>query len=123
MTTLHNLAYAASAVVALAGAMEQARLDWQFEASRQIEPGDTEAEVRAVLGRPLVRWKYTGLSRLVFGPPQWAYGAIIDLGGIVSDQSLVPCPLSVKLRIFGPDVSDLVVTWDADGRVASITRP
>jgi len=111
-----------AAAVAMIGAVEQQRLDQLIEASRQIQLGDSEAEMRALLGRPIAQWEKSG-SIIQTGPPQWVYGTVVDLGGIANGDLLVPFPLSIKLRVFGADETDLVINWNANGTVASVTRP
>jgi len=119
---LVNLIYAMAATVAVVGGSEQVRLDRLIEASQQVQPGDTKLEVQALLGRPLAQWEKSGF---IFrsGPPQWVYGTIVDLNHIVSEDFLVPFPLSIKLRLFGAYESDLVINWGPDDTVASVTRP
>lgn len=119
---LVDLIYAMAATVALVGAAEQVRLDRLIEASRQVQPGDTKLEVYALLGRPTARWEKSGLI-FKSGPPQWVYGTVVDLNGIVSEDSLVPFPLSINLRLFGAYESDLVISWGPNDTVASVTRP
>jgi len=119
---LIDAVYAMAVAVAMIGAVEQRRLDQLIETSRQIQPADSEAEVRALLGRPIARWERSGFI-IQTGPPQWVYGTVVDLGGIANGDLLVPFPLSIKLRLFGADESDLVINWNANRTVASITRP
>lgn len=121
MIALIDIVYAMAATVALIGVAEQERLDRLVDASRQIQPGDTEAEVHQILGRPTDKWDRSGFFQ--GGPPQWVYGTIVDLDYIVYDGFVLPFPLSVKLRIFGAYESDLVINWDADGTVESVARP
>ena len=122
MIALIDAVYAAATIVALIGAAEQSRLERRIEASQQIEPGASQANVRDLLGAPTAEWETSGGF---FGPgaPTWAYGTTVDLGGIVGYSTFLPDPLSFKWRIFGPYETDLVVTWDAQRRVESITRP
>jgi hypothetical protein len=94
-----------------------------IEASRQIAPLDSKQEVRSVLGPPLIEWEKTRF--FATGPPQWAYGPVFEPRIIVNtEESLpLPLPLPINIRLFGPNQSDLVITWDANGQVASVTRP
>jgi hypothetical protein len=43
--------------------------------------------------------------------------------GYPSQWLPTPDPLSIKLRIFGPYESDLIVIWDEARHVESIKRP
>jgi len=122
MTTLIDVIYAVSAAVAMVGAVEQKRLDQLIETSQQIQPGDDKTEVRSLLGWPTDKWERSGFI-IRTGPPQWVYGTMVDLEGIVIGDSPVPFPLSINLRLFGAEESDLVINWNANGTVASVTRP
>lgn len=122
MLALIDLAYATASLVALLGAVEQARLDHRVEASQGVAPGASQSDVLAALGAPSAAWDING-GFLSPASPTWAYGTTIDLGGIIGYSTYLPDPLSFKLRLFGPYESDLVVTWDAEQRVESVTRP
>jgi hypothetical protein len=122
MNALFGLIYAMAATTALIGAAEQARFNHLIEASRRIEPLDSKKEVRDVLGPPLAEWEKTGFI-FASGPPQWAYGPVFEPRYIVNAEFPLPLPLPIKIRLFGPNESDLVITWDKNGQVASVTRP
>jgi hypothetical protein len=111
-----------AATTALIGAAEQARFNHLIEASRRIEPLDSKKEVRDVLGPPLAEWEKTGFI-FASGPPQWAYGPVFEPRYIVNAEFPLPLPLPINIRLFGPNESDLVITWDKNGQVASVTRP
>ena len=121
MNAFFGLIYSMAATSALIGAAEQARLNHLIEASRRIEPLDSKQEVRNVLGPPLHDWKQTGLFG--YGPPTWAYGPVFEPRYIVNAGFPLPLPLPINIRLFGPNQSDLIITWDANGQVASVTRP
>ena len=115
--------YVLATVVALGGSVQQVRLEEQVRASRQIKAGDSEARVMEVLGHPHTRWEHgSGLFNFGTGPRQWAYGTNIDLGEIINAGAIFPNLVPFKLRLFGPDKGDLVVTWNKQGAVASVER-
>jgi hypothetical protein len=121
-----TLLHAWVATLALIGSVEQAQLDQLIQASSQLKPGDDQARVLAVLGRPRARWQRRGpIASFVLGgsQPRWAYGTHLDLSAIIVPDSPFPNVLPIKLRLFGPDEEDLVIIWNADGSVASIERP
>ncbi len=113
------------AMLALFGAIDQARVNRLVDASAQLKKGDDENKVLSVLGRPSVRWEHRDILMLLTLQPsrQWAYGTFLDMSGLWSPDSLVPSLLPIKLRFIGPDEDDLVVVWGADGRIAWINRP
>jgi hypothetical protein len=122
MNALMGLIYSMAATSALIGAAEKARLNHLIEASRRIEPLDSRQQVRNVLGPPLAEWEKTGFI-FANGPPQWAYGPVFEPRNIVNAGFPLPLPLPINIRLFGPNESDLVITWDANGQVARVTRP
>ena len=109
---------------ALGGGIELAQFDKQVAASNQLKPGDNENRVLAALGEPKMRCPH-GLSLFTpsSGPAQWIYGTNIDVTRIINTDSALPNLLPLKLRLFSPDEGDLVISWDDQGRVASIRRP
>jgi PAS domain-containing protein len=113
------------AMLALLGAVDQARVDRLVEASVQLEKGDDESKVIAVLGRATTRWEHPTLLTLLAAQPsrQWAYGTFLDLSDVWATDSILRNLLPIKFRMFGPNESDLVIVWDADGRIAWINRP
>jgi hypothetical protein len=122
MNTLFGLIYSMAATSALIGAAEQVRLNHLIAASRSIEPLDSRQEVRNTLGPPLAKWEKTGFL-FGSGPPQWAYGPVFEPRIIVNVEDPLPLPLPINIRLFGPNEADLVITWDANGQVARVTRP
>lgn len=113
------------AMLALFGAIDQARVNRLVDASAQLKKGDDEVKVLSVLGRPSVRWEHRNIFMLLSGQPsrQWAYGTFLEMSYMWAPDSLMPTLLPIKWRIFGPNEDDLVVVWDGDGRIAWINRP
>jgi hypothetical protein len=122
MNAFVGLIYSVAAVSGLINGAEQARLQKQISASSRITVGQSQTEVRAIVGAPIGQWEKTGF---IFGsgPPQWAYGTVLDAREIIQDGWVLPLPIPLKLRIFGPDERDLVITWDEAGRVVEVKRP
>ena len=121
MSALINLPFAWAAVLAVIAATEQARFEKILPLADQIAPGDSQAEVLEVLGRPQGQWESPGL--FTSGPPTWAYGLHIELADIIRSDSQFPEPLPIKFRLFGPYEDDLTIVWSKDGVVESITKP
>jgi hypothetical protein len=121
-----TLPYVLAAMIALAGGVEQARLDTRISASAVLKSGDSEARVLEVLGPPLETWKpRSATAAVVFGkrPAQWLYGTVIDGREVVNSEGIFPNFFAVKLRLFSPDDGDLVIDWGEDGVVAAVKRP
>jgi hypothetical protein len=123
MFTLLNAWTATLAVIA---AIEQPRMDRITAAAEHVEPGENEEQVLAALGPPDVQWaERSGFTLVLFGrmPRQWSYGTILDAENLIDAETGWPNPLPIKLRLFGPDSRDVIVTWRDDGTVASVDRP
>ncbi len=119
-----TLPYVLATLLAVGGGIELAQFDRQLAASSELKPGDGEARVLELLGEPKMRCPH-GLLLFtnVSAPPQWIYGTNIDCTKIIDTESAFPNLLPVKLRLFSPDQSDLVINWNDQGRVVSIQRP
>lgn len=87
-----------------------------------LKAGDTKADVRRVLGRPVsvllpapgtnfVAWLLSVKSET------WAYGSRYDLGALFHGES----PL--RLRLFRPESNDVAVAFTSSGRVAQVIIP
>lgn len=110
----------------MVGAIELTHLESQIERSAGLVVGDSQMRVFATLGQPDFRWKHRKtLHAWMYGnrPRQWIYGTTIDIRSIVASGELIPNPIPIKLRLFSPDDGDLVVSFDRDGKIASIQRP
>jgi hypothetical protein len=124
MNALVQLVYAMAATSSLVAATEQARLKHLVAISQEVKPLATKAEVRTLLGPPTAEWEHTGLFFFGSGPPQWAYGTLLDGKFIANPDFPLPIPLFPNIRLFGPNSeSDLVITWDDQGRVLDVSRP
>ena len=109
------------------GILERAHMARVAEAANRIQVGDTEGDVLRTLGKPLSTYeRYDGWSILGIGahPPQWLYGATIDIKRLfISDTYVMASPLPINIRWFSYDDDDLVVDWDSKGKVSKIKIP
>jgi hypothetical protein len=115
-----------TATLAVIAALEQPRMDRIAAAAEQVQPGANEVQVRAALGRPDAQWaERSGFMLAMFGrmPRQWSYGTILDPDSLINMETGWPNLLPIKLRLFGPDSRDVIVTWRADGTVDAVDRP
>jgi hypothetical protein len=113
-------------ILATYGFSEHYHLMQLTEKSHRIMVGDTEADVRAILGAPLFRWeKRDWLAAFFVGPRprQWIYGTIVDFRRFFLPDGTYLNPLPFNLRIFGTDEADLIIDWTPGNRVGKITRP
>jgi hypothetical protein len=122
MSALIGMIYSLAVVSSLINSAEQGRLLAQIDAASRVAVGQSQAEVRAIVGAPIGEWEKTGFI-FTSGPPQWAFGTVLDAHEIIQDGWVLPLPIPLKLRIFGPDGKDLVITWDDAGRVVDVKRP
>jgi hypothetical protein len=114
------------ATLALIVALEQPRMDRVLDAADQVAPGADEQQVLAALGPPDVKWaERSGIMVLMFGrmPRQWSYGTLVDAENLFIAETGWPNPAPIKIRLFGPNANDVVVTWRDDGMVAAVDRP
>jgi hypothetical protein len=120
------LLHAWTATLALIAAVERPHMDRVLNAVDQVAPGADEQQVLHALGPPDVKWaKRTGVMVLLFGsmPRQWSYGTIVDAENLFIAETGWPNPAPIKIRLFGPNANDVVVTWRDDGMVAAVDRP
>lgn len=122
MHMIVQLPYCWCAMLALIGSVESANLEAKVRASHQVQPGMSEADVLAILGQPRLRWKR---SFLFFGPKPgtWVYGTTLEVSEIIDVDAAFPEPAPIKLRLFSPDATDLIIHWNAEKEVELVERP
>jgi hypothetical protein len=116
--------YVLAALIAIVGSTQQVHVDRQIQSARDLQVGDSESRVLALLGPPRHDWEDKfALLLPAKGPRRWIYGADIELKWIIDPDTVFPHVLPLKLRLFGAYADDLVIVWDDKGRIYRIDLP